>query len=280
MSSFLNSVSHTISGTTEKAYILVRQRVIEEKNAAEKVTGALSSLADMASSLKTTVNSVKSAVSKVSSLLNADSAIVNAANDKGFMAIKVQYNPSSIHINGFKDGKSISHDQGYQDHVRAAANILSMELIFDKMDDSTAFMLDKSFSVVDTVSSTILGNNGADESVQYIVELLIGAMVNTGTRWIGFAWGDQIIWGELINLEATYTMFDMNGVPVRAKVNMSIREDKVHVTDYESNGEKEMGENRQSVRKEEKNDIKELKKKAAKSTSWTSTASNILNLKL
>ena len=80
-----------------------------------------------------------------------------------------------------------------------------------------------------TAKDVVTGWFKTGKSVRQMVELLVAATVFPSTRWIGFAWNKMIFWGELVYVDATYTMFDTSGEPVRAKVAIQIRQDEVTV---------------------------------------------------
>ena len=76
------------------------------------------------------------------------------------------------------------------------------------------------------------------------------------TRVVTFRWADMAFTGQLIEVQAEYTMFSVSGKPVRSKVRMNIAQqvesdadiqywDKVLDTTFSGNGEaggKDMGQ--------------------------------------
>ena len=149
---------------------------------------------------------------------------------------------------------------------RPVETVMGMELYFDTMEAGNAFMMDK------TAKDVVTGLVKKKKSVRYIVELLIGATVFPSTRWIGFAWNKMIFWGELVNVSASYIMFDTKGEPVRAKVSLQIRQDQV--TQAAEKGKEKTKENR---KKEEKEWDKQFKALGKKKPKMSSSVSNILN---
>ena len=267
------------TGQVQKAYLLVRKEIITQEDMKKKagsntdLLGMLSKELDpvsMINNLNSTLQDSMDAISENATLLGVNSVIANSANKQGFIPIRVQYNPSSITFSGLKgfQGFDNGHDGTYMDYKRPIETTMGIELIFDTMDISKAFMMDK------TAKDVALGVFQKSKSVRPIVELLIGATVFPSTRWVGFAWNKTLFWGELVNVSATYSMFDMEGEPVRAKVAIRIRQDEVHITDLAKNGEGEMIDNRKKVAKEAETQFKELGKKKPK---MSSTVSNIIN---
>ncbi len=169
----------------------------------------------------------------------------------------VQFNPTSLNLTGYsgglvqkldysnpkkpdrpegKDDKNDEEDNGNPHHgiKRSAAYTignttisLSVSLLFDSCDAQDAFMGDK-FNLSPTAVGTGIVKAGLDiaglrkVTVQKEVEGFIAALRNRYTRLITFHWGDFNYTGELRNVNASYTMFNVVGEPVRATVNLSI----------------------------------------------------------
>lgn len=234
------------NNSDKKAYLLMRQEIIKESDTKKDgIDGALSGTLSALSAVQTGLSTLSTAVSKLTS---DDSAILK----EGYVKIPVIYNPSSLRFSGIRSGIDFGHDNTYNEFERPTAVTMSAELIFDKMEEADAFSSENTVAnqLKNTVLNAISGNTS--NTVQPYVEMLLGAMVFRSTRWIGFAWGNMIFWGELTSLDASYTMFDMNGNPVRAKVNLSIREDQIRLTDVlgADAGRNVMQENRAEMQKQ------------------------------
>ena len=271
-----SSALSTMTGEVNRAYLLVRKEVVREEN---RKSGGIAGLTDDLnigstvagmSELYDSLNSVSSQMNGINSLLGVEQNIYRVANSKGYMPIKVQYNPSSIVYAGLKGTQGIGeHDGAFIEHDRPVETTMGMELIFDSLDLNKAFMMNK------TAKDIVVGSFKHNSSVQAIVELLIAATVTTSTRWIGFAWNKTLFWGELVSVSAAYTMFDVEGNPIRAKVGIRMRHDAVNVTNLvSSNNKKEMKENMTNQQKEWEKQINALKKKEAK---MSSGVSNLIN---
>ena len=72
----------------------------------------------------------------------------------------------------------------------------------------------------DAAMDMLTGN--VSVSVQQTVEAFIAIMRNENCRMVCFEWGDLKYEGSLRRLNTEYTMFDITGAPIRAKVRMSI----------------------------------------------------------
>ena len=248
--------SNALTGNAEKAYLLVRKDIMKEE---DKATDNFLQFAD-------TLQNGVDIISNAASLLSMNGALYAIANERGYIPIKVQYNPSSITFTGLKGVQDQSHEGAFMNFDRPVETVMGMELYFDTMEANNAFMMDK------TAKDVVTGLVKKKKSVRYIVELLIGATVFPSTRWIGFACNKMIFWGELVNVNASYIMFDTKGEPVRAKVSLQIRQDQV--TQAAEKGKEKTKENR---KKEEKEWDKQFKALGKKKPKMSSSVSNILN---
>lgn len=146
---------------------------------------------------------------------------------------EVQFNPSSLRLSGHNGGPVNKMDYNAEDakelgRVPVKATIsLSVDLLFDSMDPKDAFMGDKA-----DLSLTGIAKGAADlglsltgkkkKTIQREVEGFIAALRNENTRLITFHWGDLCYSGVLMRVGVEYTMFNVTGEPVRAKVGLAI----------------------------------------------------------
>ena len=136
-----SSALSTITGEVNRAYLLVRKEVVREEN---RKSGGIAGLTDDLnigstvagmSELYDSLNSVSSQMNGINSLLGVEQNIYRVANSKGYMPIKVQYNPSSIVYAGLKGTQGIGeHDGAFIEHDRPVETTMGMELIFDSLD--------------------------------------------------------------------------------------------------------------------------------------------------
>lgn len=275
MANFLDKASSSITGSIEKGYLMVRKEIIQEVN--DEYLGTVSSLGTGLSRFASAIEDTANVLSNSTNLLGNNLGLTKSANRNGFMPIKVQYNPSSIRFSGSRGTASFDHNGTFIDNPRPADNIMSIDLYFDTENNATAFMLDKNSTDVVKGTAKAIYNHMSNEvtTVRYMVELLIGATVFNSTRWVGFAWRNIEFWGELISVNATYLMFDIEGEPVRAKVSLRIRQNTSNITDIKNNGE---SERKQNIRQDTIETRKKIKALGKKKASWTSSVSNILNI--
>lgn len=144
----------------------------------------------------------------------------------------VQFNPNELSLSGYggglasktdfsEKGNSITFDKA---DVRITLNV---RLIFDKVDPQDAFMADKANTSTTAMATgaakaALTAKGKKDYSVQTEVEGFIAALRSKYTRRITFHWGTMTYTGILNRVSAQYTMFNVQGLPVRAFVNLSL----------------------------------------------------------
>lgn len=151
--------------------------------------------------------------------------------DKNFF---VQFNPSSLQLystnipNRHRDVSSTNEDQNTANDVVSAPRVeLTVTLIFDKMNIYDAFMFDKFNTGVSATTVTNIATlaTGSTFTVQPYVEGLISALRNPYTQSMTFQWADFSFTGRLRQLQAHYKMFSVSGRPIRAEVQLRLRQD-------------------------------------------------------
>ncbi len=143
---------------------------------------------------------------------------------------QVKFNPSEITFQA-KGGSTVARTN-FSASGRQAMHYVEMRpkvqirvpLVFDDYERTEAFMMEK-FS-----DPTAILRTGATAAVSAVtkrvhsvrpqVEGFVGALRNTHTRKLTFYWGNMCYKGVLNELSATYTMFSIEGRPVRAVVNI------------------------------------------------------------
>ena len=179
--------------------------------------------------------------------------------------MKVQYNPTSLSIQANAEAIPFTYlqqniDSGVPNQSpRPPMVVLSVDLIFDAMNPKDAFMAEKFSLSTGGIVSSVAGAAQAAKggyTVQPQTDGLIAALMRPSTRVVTFRWADMAFTGQLIEVQAEYTMFSVSGKPVRSKVRMNIAQqvesdadiqywDKVLDTTFSGNGEaggKDMGQ--------------------------------------
>ncbi|MBQ7955248.1 MAG: hypothetical protein IJ282_05810 [Lachnospiraceae bacterium] len=247
---FLNKVASGITGNINKAYILLHR---PENNPAN--TGNSGSDSASKSGLSKAAASLQSDIKNKSNrgrtlgvsgnplnALGVDSSLMKKVNANEYFPLQVQFNPSSISFQGMagdirRESVGGSGENQFQQFGgMPTETVMAMELIFDDTNNKDAFMMDGEVPLLGDIASPggltqrigqgVTALKGDTYSVQDQAELFVAAMVQSYTRWIGFAWNKTIFWGELVGVTVQYTMFNKEGAPIRAKVGIQIRQDQ------------------------------------------------------
>ncbi len=222
-------------GNIEKAIIVIEDNraghPVMEDSVALQAGGSAASLG-FGDIVDGAVSSVESTVMTAAQ----DAMSKMSGNNKTFY---VQFNPSELTLSGFGGGMSTKTDysEGTKDprdpskgitFERVGARIaMNVNLIFDKVDPQDAFMADKlntsTTAMVSGAAKAVKTATGRkDNSVQTEVEGFMAAIRSVYTRRITFYWGRLCYEGVLNRIAARYTMFNVNGQPIRAIVGLSL----------------------------------------------------------
>ena len=235
VSDVMQNALSSVTGTVEKAVIKIRdERNLQESTIKKEDITKLKSGSALGLGLDTSV--LQSYTGGVADkLMNSMSNLtgLDLENDGYNRIIEVQFNPSTIQLrsnaggnvqvtNYTKDGAGVSRGTTGL-HVE-----MSVKLIFDQISNTAAFEQDQMTlsgtraiaSVSNAIGDMIFGKK--TQSIQVTVEAFIAALRNENTRWVCFEWGEFKYEGVVRQVNSTYTMFDINGNPVRAEVGLTI----------------------------------------------------------
>lgn len=274
---FLSNLKGTLTGNIDKAMLCIMKPSVaddREKQKKVKLEGYenLKKVSDDAATSKiiSTLGLNRQMVhssglrSDLAKLRNASTnskldAVHNNGNGE-YYALLVKYNPSRLRISSHGGSQLVSGFGGDNSRIQVQSGepaevVLQVELIFDEVLAKDAFMWDK-FSdlsiggAVSSVSGVVKNVKGDGYTVQNQIEGLLGLVTRHETKQVLFAWGDTIFAGEVIMIDAKYTMFNPLGHPVRGVVNLQIGEfqdsdlsrigSKIIDNDYWDNCYKEM----------------------------------------
>jgi len=273
-------------GHTDKACLVVHD-ARSKSCSLEPDLGGSSALGDGLSQVAKSTEQV----SKTQEILNGTvaSGLAPQPEDK---ILFVQFNPSSLQIrssNQHDDRRNLSsgNDQQYaqNDAVTAPVIDLTLMLIFDQMNVYDSFMSDKIQGAnVSTVTNAITGL-AKTFSVQPYVEGFISAIRNYYTRYMTFQWADFSFTGMLINMNAVYTMFSVSGHPVRAQVQLLLRQDlrKTELNKWNKDFNKMIGGDTSAMERENAQASSNFNSMVSGGKSLTSPSQrvgNLLNLSL
>ena len=218
----LKEAGKSAVGGLAKAVIEIEDARLKEINVKDEKNGS-SSLIDingdkLATFSSKNVNTIKEQLGELFS---------ESSTKKQYV---VRFNPSELSLSasggenaGIKvlktslDGSAIT--TGYVD--MDASIDLNVRLIIDDMDVEDCFMNE----IVDakgTAKKAVKAATKKKNSVQNQVEGFIAALRSPYTRRITFIWGKMSYKGVLNSVNAEYTMFSIQGRPVRAVVDLDI----------------------------------------------------------
>lgn len=235
MNALMQNLKSSITGNIPKAILCVRDMmgddsVEDDAKAAARLQEKL--LEETRDALKRGTGDRTLASQTFGSLIEG-----GKMGGSGYLAMEVQYNPSSIHMEtragvvdysgGNLGGQSIN--QLAQDD-QPVATIMSFQLIFDDMNPSDAFVLENLApttvgNTVSLVGSGVKKKIDGGYSVQKQVDGLIALLTQTETRHVIFFWAKMCFRGILTDVNTRYTMFNKDGNPIRGVVELSIRQD-------------------------------------------------------
>ena len=159
------------------------------------------------------------------------SEISNSKDYDGFHVLQVKYNPSSIRFS--TRAGSYTHcgagGMGVNEVTQMtipAQTTMSVDLIFDDVNIQDAFMWEKfgvtAGSAISSVAGAVKQVTKEGYSVQAQIDGLVALITQSESRNVVFYWSEMAFAGEVTNVNATYTMFNPQGHPIRGKVTLSI----------------------------------------------------------
>ncbi len=176
------------------------------------------------SNVKTTYNS------KNQQLIFGDGPVARAylifyskagEREKEEKTIPVQFNPEELSISrsvSYKDTSSLGNDSesDNQQAVDMKGATLSVELYVDAA--STFHNVTKSKNI-----EKYVGDKGVTKFVSELSELMINNHDLHKPFSVKFCWGTLMFEGVAESMNVNYEMFDRNGIPVQAKISLSIQ---------------------------------------------------------
>ena len=233
---FGENIARSITGSVDKAILCVKKpdvnkpmkKVMEVDDKTKKETGKILGIKFDVSDSKAT--------SLQSQLMNLSSkAKKQTATGNGYHILKVKYNPSKIQIDSragsfLRPGIGGEGTNTLTQINMPAQTFMNFEILFDEENHQDAFMFDKatnlsSGALVSDVAGVVKNiKNEEGYTVRPQVEALIGLLTQSETRQVVFYWSDMVFAGEVVSVDARYTMFNTMGNPIRAVVRLTIRQ--------------------------------------------------------
>ena len=162
----------------------------------------------------------------------------------GFLPMEVQYNPATISMQtvGGQLEKYTAMGNDTNNSLVATdkqtSTYLSVQLIFEDINVIDAFVNapyeNGNMSGVSDTADKIVSNyktiRGTGYSVRRQVEGIMSLLMLKPTRQIIFVWNNMFFHGELLSVDANFTMFNKLGHPIRAVVNIQIQQSNNNAT--------------------------------------------------
>lgn len=142
-------------------------------------------------------------------------------------SINFTFNPSSYSISStprYKDISPLSTDEEKKEYLGGVSRTLSCTLIFDSFSDVDLFSKDSAKKVTQMTDGI---ENQLPPITNKLNKLELAAHVNGEVHkppTVKFIWGNLKFRGVISNLSIEYTMFSMEGKPIRARAQLTIAE--------------------------------------------------------
>ncbi len=162
----------------------------------------------------------------------------------GFLPMEVQYNPMSLQmqtVGGTLEKYTAMGNDTNNSLVatdKQTSTYLTVQLIFEDINVDDAFgnathengIASGVSNTADQVVSAVTTGLSDGYSVRRQVEGIISLLMLKRTRQVIFVWNNMFFHGELLSVDANFTMFNKLGHPIRAMVNMQIQQSNNNAT--------------------------------------------------
>lgn len=162
----------------------------------------------------------------------------------GFLPMEVQYNPMSLQmqtVGGTLEKYTAMGNDTNNSLVatdKQTSTYLTVQLIFEDISVYDAFgaatqengAVSGPSNIAETVTSNLTTILSDGYSVRRQVEGIISLLMLKRTRQVIFVWNNMFFHGELLSVDANFTMFNKVGNPIRAQVNVQIQQSNNNAT--------------------------------------------------
>lgn len=233
-SDILQAAGRSLTGAVEKAYLQFEDKRLQKDDKVQVTDVAAKSLVPTANTLAKAAQTVKGTLQakgmdKTLKLLKAAEKLVTPSNQ-----YEVKFNPSEVTFQAKGGSGTLVQKMNFATAGKVSAKfsemkthiIMTVPLIFDDLERTDAFMIENISDPAAFLKSGVLSGVNQAISKSYTirpqVEGFIGALHNEKTRIVKFCWGEMSYRGLLRAVDAEYTMFNREGEPIRATVNLQI----------------------------------------------------------
>ena len=243
ISGIMNNIANNVTGNVPKAILCVKQMNADGQKSLNKKQ-SVEDTAKKADAVQ------KRQLSAASEALNSSQTYQslgkkNIFTNSGYLAMEVQYNPSSIYLDT-QAGKQVQYSAGNLGSesnnqivqvIQPVSTTMSFQLIFDQVNVQDAFMAE---NLNPTLGNAISGGanlvkklSGKTYSVQTQIDGLMSLLTQDETRHVIFYWAHMCFRGEVTSVSSRYTMFNKDGNPIRGVVDMSLRQGNEEAFSYD-----------------------------------------------
>lgn len=238
MNSIAENLVNSLSGNVPKAVLCVRntktlEQITSQDGAEERLRKKRDNMSDTLQKANALQKSLMEATQgALSGTLSSSDKKKLMGQDKAYLAMEVQYNPTSIHMQT-TTGSQLDYSGGNMgnmannmiiQNVVPTSTTMNVQLIFDEVNIYDAFMINNVNSPVGSATQAIKYFAAKEHSVQHQIEGILSLLTMDATRQVVFYWAKMSFRGELTAVQANYTMFNKSGNPIRGVVNLSIRQ--------------------------------------------------------
>ena len=226
----------SLTGNLPKAVLCVRKMSVSGSG-----QGGIKETAQMASDLQARLlKSTEDALNGLAGNLTEASQTFQSLRStammgSGYLALEVQYNPSSIYLDT-QAGRQVQYSGGSLGSnstnqivqvTQPVSTTMSFQLVFDDMNLRDAFMMENTAltagNAISAVAKAVNDKKGG-YSVQNQMDGLMALLTRDETRQVIFFWGKMCFRGELTGVSSKYTMFNKDGNPIRGTVDLTLRQ--------------------------------------------------------
>ena len=238
MNSIAENLVNSLSGNVPKAILCVRniktlEQITSRDGAEERLRKKRDNMKDTLDAAKDLQDAFMKATENALSGTVSSKARKNLlGQDQAYLAMEVQYNPSSIHMQT-ATGSQLDYSGGSMgnmannmiiQNIVPTSTTMNVQLIFDEVNMYDAFMVNNVNSPVGAIAQAAKYAVEKEHSVQHQIEGILSLLTMDVTRQVVFYWSKMCFRGELTAVQANYTMFNKSGNPIRGVVNLSIRQ--------------------------------------------------------
>ena len=238
MNSIAENLVNSLSGNVPKAILCVRniktlEQITSRDGAEERLRKKRANMKDTLDAAKDLQDAFMKATENALSGTVSSKARKNLmGQDQAYLAMEVQYNPSSIHMQT-ATGSQLDYSGGSMgnmannmiiQNIVPTSTTMNVQLIFDEVNMYDAFMVNNVNSPVGAIAQAAKYAVEKEHSVQHQIEGILSLLTMDVTRQVVFYWSKMCFRGELTAVQANYTMFNKSGNPIRGVVNLSIRQ--------------------------------------------------------